>query len=340
MKIWFVTNNIYPSKAANSIQIKSMLLAFYSYCGINSVRVFLPWNGKLKPDNFHSVNSKRNRIFRYVELYFKFLYNSVYELNKRDVIFTRDPFFIFLRVFFWKNTILLELHSDIKYIYWVLIKLFSIRVISISGGIKSRFGVKLIIAHDTFNPIFTDGINNVFDMSVINSLEWLNKEFPTILHTGSIYKGSLEVFLELAIKNPNFLFIHYGGTNEEISNLKRTYGIYENLFLYPNVPHLKILMLQRVADYLFYYNSPTSSISKYTSPLKLFEYLDAGKPIIGNNYGSVSEILVDGSFFDFSIFENNSLKNKKLYCDPNIQFKSWGERVSYILDNTLKLCNN
>jgi glycosyltransferase involved in cell wall biosynthesis len=53
-------------------------------------------------------------------------------------------------------------------------------------------------------------------------------------------------------------------------------------------------MCQAAADILVLPNTSNSMISNFTSPLKLFEYMTTGKPIVSSDLPAIKEILTDG----------------------------------------------
>jgi glycosyltransferase involved in cell wall biosynthesis len=60
------------------------------------------------------------------------------------------------------------------------------------------------------------------------------------------------------------------------------------------VPPAEVAGLIAEADVLVLPNTSTHLSARYTSPLKLFEYLAAGKPIVASDLPSIREVLEDG----------------------------------------------
>ena len=61
----------------------------------------------------------------------------------------------------------------------------------------------------------------------------------------------------------------------------------------------RVRKFQVAADVLFYISTRQSPIYWCTSPLKLFEYMASGTPIVGARIGSVCEVLNDANAFCF-----------------------------------------
>jgi glycosyltransferase involved in cell wall biosynthesis len=84
-----------------------------------------------------------------------------------------------------------------------------------------------------------------------------------------------------------------GGELSEIRKIKDEYQL-RNLILIDRQPHTKIPYYLKAADVLVLPNKKGDAMSeKYTSPLKLFEYMAAGRPIVASDLSSIREILND-----------------------------------------------
>jgi glycosyltransferase involved in cell wall biosynthesis len=83
-----------------------------------------------------------------------------------------------------------------------------------------------------------------------------------------------------------------GGTEEDIEKFKKGASGLNNVLVVGHRPYTEIPYWLKAADVLILPNSAREKISQfYTSPLKLFEYLAAGKPIVASDLPSIREIL-------------------------------------------------
>ena len=120
----------------------------------------------------------------------------------------------------------------------------------------------------------------------------LNKKKLNIGYFGSLYKSrGLDLIAKLASIDPKNNYYVYG-------SIKQVKVIYlskkaDKKFIYINdyVPYKKVSKILLNMDLLLmpYTSSITvagdvGDISKYTSPLKLFDYLSVGRPIMCSNY--------------------------------------------------------
>ncbi|MFD2036371.1 glycosyltransferase [Belliella marina] len=120
------------------------------------------------------------------------------------------------------------------------------------------------------------------------------------LYTGHLYEGrGIELIIELAKSVDEVNFVVVGGRNIDVDKYRTlTFGI-QNIhflgFVPPSeVPYYQIcadVLLMPYADKVFVPGGIDSS--KYASPLKMFEYMNSGVPIISSKLPILSEILVN-----------------------------------------------
>ncbi|OGM98226.1 MAG: hypothetical protein A2735_00560 [Candidatus Yanofskybacteria bacterium RIFCSPHIGHO2_01_FULL_41_21] len=228
--------------------------------------------------------------------------------NKYDVIYSRDELPLFLLSFFRKNLIF-EAHrfSKKRNIFYRRFKKNNIKIIVISQGLKDKFAQygfatkNILVAHDGVD-LEQFKINKT-QPECRNILKLpLNKTL--VLYTGHLYewKGA-SVLLEVARNFQNkedILFVFVGGTDSDIRDFRERVKIMElnNVMIVGLVPHNEVSLYLKVADILVLPNSGKEDISRlYTSPLKMFEYMASGKPIIASDLPSIREVLTDYSVF-------------------------------------------
>lgn len=117
------------------------------------------------------------------------------------------------------------------------------------------------------------------------------------LYTGHLYdwKGA-HVFAEAATQMPDVLCVFVGGTTADLEKFHTEFGHVENILLVGHKTHRVIPKYLLTADVLVLPNSAKSHESQFsTSPIKLFEYLAAGKPIVASDLPSIRELVGDAN---------------------------------------------
>jgi glycosyltransferase involved in cell wall biosynthesis len=120
-----------------------------------------------------------------------------------------------------------------------------------------------------------------------------------VAYAGHLYpwKG-VDVLLEAIARLPRPQGLIIGGHSAE-PDLARTKAVAERLGIADRVAFTGLVEPARVAELLTQADvlvlpNPASAIStRYTSPLKLFEYMAAGRPIVSSDLPSIREILRD-----------------------------------------------
>lgn len=122
----------------------------------------------------------------------------------------------------------------------------------------------------------------------------LPEEGTIVAYTGHLYgwKGA-DTLAAAALTMPDIAFYFVGGTPEDIASYKAQYEA-ANIHWVGFRPHAEIPIWQRAADVLVLPNTAKEAISaRYTSPMKLYEYLASGTPVVASKIPSVEEIAND-----------------------------------------------
>jgi glycosyltransferase involved in cell wall biosynthesis len=119
-------------------------------------------------------------------------------------------------------------------------------------------------------------------------------------YTGHLYPGrGLDLLYQLAIRNPSIKFIWVGGEKEAIDSWRERVGNdgVNNLHIQGFVPNEKLPLFQAACEVLMMpYESEVSvssgaDTSAFASPMKVFEYLAAGRTILSSDLPVLLEIL-------------------------------------------------
>lgn len=126
----------------------------------------------------------------------------------------------------------------------------------------------------------------------------------TAVYTGHLYPGrGIGMILELARRKPEMAFVLAGGEPGSIDHWRsqaRAAGL-DNVLLLGFVPNDRLALVQAAADVLLMpherrvLDSGGGDIAEFTNPMKAFEYLAAGRPILASSLPVVQEILNPGN---------------------------------------------
>ncbi len=170
-----------------------------------------------------------------------------------------------------------------------------------------------------------------------------------VVYTGHLYawKGA-GILAQAATILPQATQVYLvGGTNEDVARFKTLYTA-PNLHIVGWQPHAQMPFWNKAADVLVI---PTSGKEKigavYTSPMKLFEYLVSGNPIVASAIPALQEILSEDRaiFFvpdnapDLARAVQQALTTPPQAKAGDLSEYSWGQRAIIIANfiNTLNL---
>lgn len=118
-------------------------------------------------------------------------------------------------------------------------------------------------------------------------------------YVGQLYPGKgMELIGRLALSMPDFSFHVVGGSRSEIDHWRKTLPA-RNLHFHGHVPHSQVLRYLKSFDVLLapyqrrVETARTNDIASWMSPLKIFEYMAAGSPIVCSDLPVLREVLED-----------------------------------------------
>ena len=186
-----------------------------------------------------------------------------------------------------------------------------------------------------------------FQDKSITKLFRINRK--VIGYSGHLYKDrGIELIIKAAQRNPEFEFYLAGGFKKDIEkykNIVREINI-GNIHFLGILPFSDIPAFLKACDYLIMPYSKTLNTIQSCSPLKLFEYMAAGKVIITSNIPTILEVLNQNNSLIFEADDYSELqeilnKIKKKEIDESKLIKnvledvkqfSWDKRAKYILE--------
>jgi glycosyltransferase involved in cell wall biosynthesis len=340
MNLFYATRLSLPSNTAQSLQIEQMSINFKKLFNFKLISPLTDQN--YNQNKFYSwmrlpIFFKKN-ILKYFEFFIKLVF---FLFNKNiDIFYTRDIALIYL-IFLYKGKFCYEIHQEPKFFAKIFIKIFATKenffIVAISYALKEyllkNFSLdsnRILVAHDGVTIYKYDRLRRFSKNSLRTKLKLpLNQKI--IVHTGSLYQGrGIDVFLNILTKINNIYIVFVGGQESEVLNWKNKYIKFNNINFISRKSNFVSIMYQMAADILINPNTIESKIWKYTSPLKIFEYMSTQNPIISTNIGSTAEILNNSNSLKFQYGDDESLINSINLCIKG------GSHINLLTSNALK----
>jgi len=335
MKIAYIATSSIPSATANSVQVMKVCQAL-TQAG-HEVHLFIPGHGDPVWDQlahqYGIVNQfpisriPSNKALRR----FDFIYAALRQakLDQAQVIYTR---MLWVAVFaqIQRIPVILELH-DLpagrlgnplfrRYLSSTSKKMTVLITRALGRVIEGRFALKLPEKELVIAP---DGVDDSRYTSLPDAAtarrELGLKEVPTAVYTGGFYQGrGLELLLELAKDYPAVQFLWVGGKPEAVAAwqaILKNQDI-ENIRLTGFVSNEELPLYQAAADVLLMPFGKTVSTSSGSntadvcSPLKMFEYMAAGRAILTSDLPVLREVLNEKNACFYAIEEYQDLKSR------------------------------
>ncbi len=314
MKLSYISGSLIPSDKANAVHVMKMCQAFAKQKDMD-VALFGK-KGKLKTNPYDYYDVKGN--FRLIRSYFGktpmlsgffrvlTLFAKIGLIPVPQTLYGRDAFGLLILslsgvpVFFEAHQV--PTSSIQKSIWLGLFQRKNLKgTVVISEALKKvmkeafpEYKGKYLVAHDGAD-IISRG------QKKIPAKDWpARKNAVQIGYTGSLHKGKgVEIITKVAPLLPEMDFHIIGGGKKAIENWKKT-GVAPNIYFHGQMPHEKIpaclaSMDIALAPYQRDIRIKTGAdISKWISPLKLFEYMAARKAIVCSDIPVLREVITQG----------------------------------------------
>ena len=153
------------------------------------------------------------------------------------------------------------------------------------------------------------------------------REAPTAMCTGHLYAGrGADLFLALAKSLPQAQFVWVGGRPEDIKTWRQKVES-DNVLFTGFIPNRDLPLYQAAADILLMPysrsimgSSGSADSAAVASPMKMFEYMAAGRAIVSSDLPVIREVL----------HEKNAV-----FCEPD-EVGDWRLVIESLLDDDLR----
>lgn len=303
--LYYVAEFSLPCNRAYTIHVAKMLNALNKYS--NYCELIIPY----KNNKFNYRHLAKNFLLKKKIFHIKSIFNNKFQLTffhkiifsirtalyiKRDNnIITRSILTSFFLILLKKKHIL-EFHHE----FYGISKFIFINL----NFLNSKYIKKIICISKSLKNFYNKKTKNIIVLPDGVDIEFykknkVRKKIKNIYYVGSFYIGrGIELIIEIAKILKNINFILYGLRNNDTINYKQ---FPKNIKIFKFVEHSKIPTLLNKADlvlmpYSLNYigigsNKSNINTAKYASPLKMFEYLASGTPLMSSNLKVLKEIL-------------------------------------------------
>jgi len=344
MDVAYISGSTIPSKKANSIHVMKMCNAI-SEEGV-SVKLFAMKRNNKSNDTFEYYGLDRNFEVEYVyripidvvgpAVYSILVALKVKQMSNIDVIYSRHRYALACLItsgtpFVYETHTMPKGEVETK-TERLLFRSKSFKyLVVVSRKLKKDFlstftelsPKSVIVAHDASDK-------PKIDQSISPNLWPGRTSSLQVGYSGHLYPGKgMEVISKLAPKIPSIDFHIIGGSKKEIKKWKQK-AHYENLHYHGHVPHKSMSLYYNSIDVGicplqdFVIIPSGKNISRWTSPLKIFEYMAHGLAVICSDLDVLKEVVEHGE--NGLIAERDSVQDwkskiNKLKCSKELRDK-------------------
>ena len=337
MKILYIANIRLPTEKAHGIQIMKMCEAF-AHLG-HTVELVVPdRRTPITEDPFSYYGVERTfsitRLptldavswgragFWLQALSFIFYAARHVRRSSAEVVYSRDPALFFFGRMPLDKALIWEIHTKPTLRAVEKIRESHVRVVAISGGLRDvliKAGVpsgRITVAHDAVDA---DMFAQVLDRQMVRKELSLPEEKKLVAYIGKYKtmgesKGVEDIISAVGRLRDTHSTVGLllAGLNQdefsEVRNLVSAAGLEDAAHLVGHVGHNQVAQYMRAADVLVMNYPNTEHYARFMSPLKLFEYMASGTPIVTSDLPSIREVLSDASAFFFKVDDPDSLR--------------------------------
>lgn len=353
MKLIYLANIRLPTEKAHGIQIMRMCEAFANTQDVE-VELIVPRRfNPIKENPFVYYGVRENftitkiptldfvscgRLGFLLQMFSFALLAFFYTLflRKAKVIYSRDELPLLLLSFFKKN-IFWETHAKKDNFLVILVLQAMSGVIAVTQGLEDFYitkGVskeKILVASD---GVDAQQFNTKKTKGELREYLGLPKDKKIIGYVGKYKtmgepKGVDDLIVSFSIvlsSIPNTYLLLVGINENEVEEVKKVFlraGIKEEYYkIVAHIPQQEAFSHMRASDVLVMNYPNTPHYALYMSPLKLFEYMASGVPIITSDLSSVREILNENNAFFVKAGNQHGLSEGLIYLLENKEFSA------------------
>lgn len=336
MKIVYITSYSFPSTKAEPYHVKSLAEALAARIGTN---LHLVINGIIPPELEHiqTASIKKKKHFRtvfYLFWFLGFLYRS--QLRGKDVVFISNDPYLLLIFIFWKKILRFKYKvcADWHLLFedwkdnaiaqncdYMISTTQRLKDITVSKCLVS--GDKILVAYGGIDQNLLFKKDHI-DKKTIREELGLPMDAFLVGYAGTFQSLGLEKGLKTMIdalpklsKQTHMVFV--GGTREQIPEyeaLAHTRGVSDRCIFLGRQLFSKILQYEQAMDLLVIPYPDQHHFRDYGFPIKVWEYMAVGRPILYSNLAIIAEVL-NGRGTPFTPDDSASLAEATRFVQDN-----------------------
>lgn len=252
--------------------------------------------------------AKMDRIAVWLKSFLSAVQLFFYSVSKKeDIVYSRDELPLYLLSFF-RAKLFFEAHrfSDSRSMFYRRFKKKNIKIVTISEGLKSEF-IKFGFATENILVVH-DGVD-LREFNISDSSDFCREKvglpldkkiigYVGQLRTMGMEKGIeslIQTYQQLKSEFQDLIMVIVGGSNRDLVTYKamavKSNISEQEIIFVGRKEHREIPYYLRAFDILTMPFPYTKHYAFYMSPLKLFEYMASGKPIVASDLPVVREVL-------------------------------------------------
>lgn len=323
MKLIYITNSRIPTTKAHGFQIMKMCEAFTN-AGAD-VELWLPRRLnpiKISPFDYYGMREiftiKKIPVMDLIPLYrilgplanfiesISFAVFNALRLSKTDfdIIYSRDQFTLWL-LSFLNHKFVYEMHKMPRHPgFYKRIWRKAKKIITITAILKNEIvdeGIdasKILVAHDGVDLNAFNAVNK--SIEELKTELSLPKEQFLVGYVGKFKtleqeKGLKTMIESLSLLDKDIQMAFVGGDEAEVKeyrSLAQRFNVLPRCIFIGYQPYRRMVEYMKAMDAVVL-PSPDKPLAHYSSPLKLFEYMASGRPIIVSDLPALREVLND-----------------------------------------------
>jgi glycosyltransferase involved in cell wall biosynthesis len=188
-------------------------------------------------------------------------------------------------------------HNEFRSLLPIIEDAYFVGLVTVTKYLKDKYlesGVpesKILVCPDAVN---LENFRTFLSREVSKQELGLPLDKPIATYCGHFYPNKgVEWVIEAARMLPGVFFCLVGGWPEDVDRMKKVAGGLKNILFTGFVPNMLVPQYLSASEFLLLPNSNQYAEAESTSPLKLFEYMAAKRPIVASDIPAFRDVLLN-----------------------------------------------